>query len=221
MHRRIAALSLAFFLLLLSGCQSMGALAFTRSVGQDEGDDTERPGAGMGAAEFIEAFAAMAEGNGRSLVELEETGGAGEELALFINDVSIESEYVEGIELHVFAPSGETESVTLAMPRPELKSEDDVALGDEAALRAVRAFNAARNRERAAFMDCVEAALRASKKYKGSLSEADVLAVLLAAEKTIERGSEQSEELSGAVARSFVLDMGYTPQIVFTLEFIL
>ena len=225
MLRRIA-LILTILIFLLSGCQSLGTLAFTRSVGSDAYGDGQAasldapnapPGAEMGAEAFVEAFAAMVEGNGRSLVELEDTG---EELGFQIDDVSIESEYVEGIGLHVFAPNGETESVTLTMPLPELKDEDGVPIGDEAALRAVRAFNAERSRERAAFLDCVEAAMRAAKKYKNGISEADVLSVLSSAERTIERATEQSEELSLAAARSFVLDVGYTPRIVFMLEFI-
>ncbi len=221
--RRHVVLLFICLLFLLYGCQTLGTLAFTRSVDPDETTESapeasDAPGAGMDAAGFIEAFAPQVEGNGRSLIELEDTG---EELGFQIDDVSIESEYVKGIGLHVFAPSGETESVTLVMSRPEMKSESDVPRGDEAALSAVRAYNAGRARERAAFMDCVEAAMRAAKKYKDGISEADVLSVLSIAERTIERGSEQSAELSLAAARSFVLDVDYTPRIVFMLEFII
>ncbi len=212
------ALMLVISVFLLSGCQSIGALAFTRPAGQDEGDDTARPGADMEADEFIEAFASKVVGNGRSLIELDESEG--EELAFFIDDVSIKSEYVDGVMLHVYAPNGETESVTLAMPLPELKSEDDVAIGDEAALRSVRSFNTERARERAAFMACVEAALRASNSYKNGVSEAHMLTIMSDAEKTIVRRSEQNEVLPVATTLSFVLDVGYSPQIVFILEFI-
>ncbi len=79
----------------------------------------------------------------------------------------------------------------------------------------------ARERERAAFMECAEAALRSINNYKQSLGEANVLLVLSDVEKTVKRGSEQSEELPGAISRSFVLDAGYTPRIVFIIELIL
>ena len=228
MFRRtaFAVLFLALFALCLCGCQSQGTLTFAQSAASDE-DDTSAKESGAGAwsgaelpeADFAEAFMAIAAQNGRTLTAIE--GEGDQERSYRIGDVSIEPEIAEGFELHIFSPAGEVESVTLTMPLPALKDEDDVPKGDEAALASLRKYNEARARERAAYMDCVEAALRAVNKYKNTLSEANVLTVLADAEKTLKRGSEQNEELSGAVSRSFLLDVSYTPQIVFTLEFIL
>ncbi len=212
-------------LLLFSGCQSAGTLAFSRPVGSgaegadaEASPDTGAPGTLMSAQAFAEAFDAQIARSGRRLIAPDDTGG---ELTFRIDDIALEAEFTQGFTLHVFAPGGDTESVTLQMPRAELKDEDSVPAGEESALSALREYNAARERERAAFMECAEAALRSINKYKQSLGEANVLLVLSDVEKTVKRGSEQSEELPGAISRSFVLDADYTPRIVFIIEFIL
>ncbi len=221
--RRRAAILLLCALVCLCGCERAGTLAFTLDAeesAESGGEDyVQTNAAALGAEEFSQAFAALIGQSGRNLSAL--SGEDANERAYRIDDVSIEAEYADGFELHVFAPGGETESVTLTMHLPALKSEDDVPSGDAAARLAVQEYNGARQRERAAFMECVESALRAANKYKNSFSEADVLTALSDTEKTVKRGSEQSEELPGAISRSFLLDVGYTPQIVFALEFIM
>ncbi len=207
----------------MSGCERPGTLAFAQDVAPDAqsggGEEPRAFGAQLDAGEFALSFAELIAQSGLSLAGPDDA--LADERAYNIIGYSLEEEYADDFELHVFAPGGETESITLTMPLPALRSEDDVPNGDAAALLSVEEFNAARERERAAFMSCAEAALRAANKYKNSLSEADVLLVLSDTEKTVKRGSEQSEELSGALSRSFLLDVGYTPEIVFTIEFTL
>jgi hypothetical protein len=209
------------------GCQSKGTLALTSAVSNAERSpdlleatsQESKAAAELSAAQFTGAFEELITISGKELIE--SAGENDDELAFIISDYAIGEEYSKDFEIHVYAPFSETESITLSLPLPALKSEDDIPKGDQAALTSVHAFNEERLRERASFMDCVEATIRAVNRYKNSFSEADVMLILSEAEKTIKRGSEQSEDLSGTISRSFLLDIGYVPKIVFTLEFAL